>query len=356
MAGTQMQERRGTAAQWTAANKVLAAGEWGLETDTRLVKFGNGVTPWNALPYINYLPLDGKAKDSEKLDGFDSSEFVLWSDATTAPTGDKAVRRLSDGRAKVTTGSADDDAVNFLQTKKFGRDRGSGVAFPTTDLRRNDTFYHDLWKCLAVYTGTAWRQATAASATAAEYAAIPTTGAEAVHRGFRVTVTDTDRIMTRRVNKWDFAGGKLPTVSVKRATNLTNLAVLSWTPVPFESVIAEETTETTMWSSANPARLKALIPGVYNATAVAGYQAISSGSATRYFGLRKNGLSSTIRRIDSRSDTAGQQHESAGSAPFVLNVDDYVELVYYTGASGDAILCFTSEVSPSLTLTLMGNS
>ncbi len=49
---TQIQNRRGTAAQWTAANPVLAAGEFGVETDTNKAKIGNGSTAWNSLSYI----------------------------------------------------------------------------------------------------------------------------------------------------------------------------------------------------------------------------------------------------------------------------------------------------------------
>lgn len=44
--------RKGTAAQWTAANSLLFAGELGLETDTKLVKIGDGVTVWNSLGYM----------------------------------------------------------------------------------------------------------------------------------------------------------------------------------------------------------------------------------------------------------------------------------------------------------------
>jgi hypothetical protein len=50
---TQIQIRRGTAASWTSANPVLAAGEFGFETDTNKLKCGNGSTAWNSLPYIN---------------------------------------------------------------------------------------------------------------------------------------------------------------------------------------------------------------------------------------------------------------------------------------------------------------
>ena len=47
-----MQQRRGTAAQWTAANPILAAGEIGFETDTSKFKMGNGSSAWSALQYF----------------------------------------------------------------------------------------------------------------------------------------------------------------------------------------------------------------------------------------------------------------------------------------------------------------
>ena len=47
-----MQQRRGTAAQWTAANPILAAGEIGFETDTNKFKMGNGSSTWAALQYF----------------------------------------------------------------------------------------------------------------------------------------------------------------------------------------------------------------------------------------------------------------------------------------------------------------
>lgn len=48
---TQIQVRRGTAAQWTSANPTLASGEWGFETDTNKLKIGNGTTAWTSLSY-----------------------------------------------------------------------------------------------------------------------------------------------------------------------------------------------------------------------------------------------------------------------------------------------------------------
>ena len=48
-----IQNRRATAAQWTAANPVLAAGELGFELDTNSAKIGDGLTPWKTLPYLS---------------------------------------------------------------------------------------------------------------------------------------------------------------------------------------------------------------------------------------------------------------------------------------------------------------
>jgi hypothetical protein len=48
----QIQIRRGTAAEWTAANSILAAGELAVESDTNKMKVGNGSTAWASLAYF----------------------------------------------------------------------------------------------------------------------------------------------------------------------------------------------------------------------------------------------------------------------------------------------------------------
>ncbi len=45
--------KRGTASRWAEVNPVLSAGEPGFVYDTHRLKIGDGVTPWNDLPYIN---------------------------------------------------------------------------------------------------------------------------------------------------------------------------------------------------------------------------------------------------------------------------------------------------------------
>lgn len=50
-----LQIRHATAANWTTRNPVLAQGEYGVESDTFLIKIGDGVRDWAHLPYLNSL-------------------------------------------------------------------------------------------------------------------------------------------------------------------------------------------------------------------------------------------------------------------------------------------------------------
>ena len=63
---TRMQQRRGTATQWTSGNPVLAAGEIGFETNTNKFKIGDGTSTWSDLKYF---------LDIEKLN-IDTEGFV----------------------------------------------------------------------------------------------------------------------------------------------------------------------------------------------------------------------------------------------------------------------------------------
>ena len=47
-----IQLRRDTKINWYNENPILLDGEFGLETDTRKAKMGDGVRAWNDLPYI----------------------------------------------------------------------------------------------------------------------------------------------------------------------------------------------------------------------------------------------------------------------------------------------------------------
>lgn len=59
--------KRGTAARWAEVNPILEVGEPGFVYDQNRLKIGDGVTPWNDLPYI-----DGKREvaDYDNLSDF----------------------------------------------------------------------------------------------------------------------------------------------------------------------------------------------------------------------------------------------------------------------------------------------
>ena len=50
-----LQIRQDAHNDWITRNPVLAAGEYGLESDTLLIKIGDGVRDWTHLPYLNKL-------------------------------------------------------------------------------------------------------------------------------------------------------------------------------------------------------------------------------------------------------------------------------------------------------------
>lgn len=49
---TTMQQKRGTSARWTELNPILLDGEIGVESNTKKMKVGDGVTHWNNLEYV----------------------------------------------------------------------------------------------------------------------------------------------------------------------------------------------------------------------------------------------------------------------------------------------------------------
>lgn len=86
-----MQQRRGTALQWTTANTVLLAGEIGFETDTGYFKIGDGTTAWNTLlyanPKFNYLSFGVSAPTG----------FTTSSSSSVSTTGTLTALSLSSG-------------------------------------------------------------------------------------------------------------------------------------------------------------------------------------------------------------------------------------------------------------------
>lgn len=94
---TQIQFRRGTAAQWSATNPVLSAGELGYETDTGNFKIGNGSTAWNSLSVLNGITASTTATFTNKT--------INLSDNTLTGTIAQFNTALSDGDFATLAGS-----------------------------------------------------------------------------------------------------------------------------------------------------------------------------------------------------------------------------------------------------------
>lgn len=77
---TTMQQKRGTASQWTTSNPLLLAGEIGFETDTNKMKIGDGTNYWNDLSYITINDELLSAGNN------DASSLVSIENATTIDT------------------------------------------------------------------------------------------------------------------------------------------------------------------------------------------------------------------------------------------------------------------------------
>jgi hypothetical protein len=103
MATVRFQLRRDTAATWASVNPTLGPGEPALETDTLLVKYGDGATAWNSLAYSNLdLPAvlaayaAGEMPSAFTLSIVDSVDKSSWRDAIGAQQASEALTVLAD--------------------------------------------------------------------------------------------------------------------------------------------------------------------------------------------------------------------------------------------------------------------
>ena len=140
-----IQMRRDTAAAWTAANPVLAAGEMGLETDTTYYKIGDGSTTWNSLGYGAYngaisngtitsaMIVDGTIVAGDIASNAVTTAKILDANVTAAKLANTAVTAGSyttanitvDAQGRLTSATsgnsfAGDDDQNILSSQVFG--------------------------------------------------------------------------------------------------------------------------------------------------------------------------------------------------------------------------------------------
>lgn len=77
----QIQLRRDTANNWSTNNPILAEGEIGIETDTTLMKLGDGTSAWNDLVYMNDL---GIKLTQQTITSSSGSATIDWKNGTNA--------------------------------------------------------------------------------------------------------------------------------------------------------------------------------------------------------------------------------------------------------------------------------
>lgn len=89
---TRMQQRRGTASQWTSANPVLNAGEMGWESDTNKFKIGDGTNHWADLDYFidANSTVNPSFGSSIVFEGATANDFETTL-AITDPTADRTI-------------------------------------------------------------------------------------------------------------------------------------------------------------------------------------------------------------------------------------------------------------------------
>lgn len=114
----QIQLRRDAAGTWTSVNPTLAAGEIGLETDTRLIKAGDGTTAWTSLPYITIA--DNAVTTAKILNANVTADKLASNAVTTAKITDLNVTEGKLAAGAVTTAKLNSAAsIGLINSKSF---------------------------------------------------------------------------------------------------------------------------------------------------------------------------------------------------------------------------------------------
>lgn len=125
-------------------------------------------------------------------------------------------------------------------TSSFGRDRGSGSALPSTDLRRGDLYYHVNWACLFEYNGTSWRQnETPVFNTYSLRNNYTTAYLSSIYAGFRIYMAADGGEQVWNGTFWNPVH-KIPTIRQYRATG-TTYNTTAYLPIPYDALDATQT-------------------------------------------------------------------------------------------------------------------
>jgi hypothetical protein len=132
---TRMQQRRGTASQWTTANPVLNAGEIGWESDTNKLKIGDGTNTWSSLDYF----IDETALDTTLGDYVETADLAVANGVATLDGNGKLTSTQLPDLGEITADEMNDVLVGGTGVTKVYDDPNStitlsiGQAVATTD-------------------------------------------------------------------------------------------------------------------------------------------------------------------------------------------------------------------------------
>lgn len=181
-----MQQRRGTAAQWTSANPVLAAGEIGVETDTLRAKIGNGSTAWASLTYFtleNGSVGTTKLADSAVTSGKIATDAVGSSHIAANAVGSSELADNAVDTAAIAANAVTDDKIVSGVTFTVG---ATPPVSPKVGAEWADTSSPPL-TVVRKWDGTSWLVWLVTDAT------IPTIG-DAAWGGYMAGIIDTTRV------------------------------------------------------------------------------------------------------------------------------------------------------------------
>lgn len=172
--------------------------------------------------------------------------------------------------------------------------------------------------------------------------------------GMEIFETDTGRKYVWTGVKWLFVGGVYPAVSVRRATDgpTWNPAGV-WKGIDWSATLANETTDSSMWSSGQPTRLVAPIDGLYLVVGQAGLDLANTGG-NWYLSVFRASDGAYFRgtSLNRPTNTPGEAHVVA---EVFLAANDYVEIRGYS----DVLNSFVDgrgsagEVSPRASMRLI---